>query len=288
MTTLTALRRVRWAVRLTLTLGVAASVAANILHANPNPISQTIAAWPPLALLLTVELISRVPVHRRNLAVARLIATAAIAGIAAWVSYWHMAGVTARYGETGPSPYLLPLSVDGLIVVASISLVELAGRIRHLETPTTPPAAAVPVTPTPATVDTTTPTTDPAPPTPTTTPRKATPAKKAVPAKTTAAAKKTTPAKTARPRTSATVDSPPSAGTLAVEPIPAHLLPAARFATVTHQQATGQAITADELATRLNIGAEVARRLLLTLDTEDTPPAMPAAVNGTTVVEAVR
>jgi len=128
--TVAALRRIRWAVRLTLVLGVAASVAANVLHAADNPISQTIAAWPPLALLLTVELISRVPVHQRNLAALRLIATTAIAGIAAWVSYWHMTGVAARYGETGASPFLLPISVDGLIVVASISLVELAGRIR--------------------------------------------------------------------------------------------------------------------------------------------------------------
>jgi hypothetical protein len=128
------LRRIRWAVRATLVLGVAASVVANILHALDNPISQAIAAWPPLALLLTVELISRVPVHRRSLAFARLIATATIAGIAAWVSYWHMAGVAARYGETGASPYLLPLSVDGLIVVASICLVELGARISTLET----------------------------------------------------------------------------------------------------------------------------------------------------------
>ncbi|WP_246594979.1 DUF2637 domain-containing protein [Actinoplanes auranticolor] len=120
--------------RATLILGVAASVVANILHAQDNPISQAIAAWPPLALLLTVELISRVPVHHRWLAFARLVATATIAGIAAWVSYWHMAGVAARYGETGASPYLLPLSVDGLIVVASICLVELAGRITTLET----------------------------------------------------------------------------------------------------------------------------------------------------------
>ncbi|MET8149922.1 DUF2637 domain-containing protein [Actinoplanes sp. NPDC049668] len=142
------LRRVRWAVRATLVLGVAASVVANILHAQDNPISQAIAAWPPLALLLTVELISRVPVHRRSLAFARLLATATIAGIAAWVSYWHMAGVAARYGETGASPYLLPLSVDGLIVVASICLVELGGRISSLENATTKAAPAL--TPVPA------------------------------------------------------------------------------------------------------------------------------------------
>src|SRR6266540_5430748 len=124
------LRRFQWAVRATLAVGVAASVCANVLHARDNPISQTIAAWPPLALLLTVELVSRVPVHRRGLAFARMGGTAVIAGIAAYVSYFHMAAVAARYGESGLAPYLLPLSVDGLIVVASVSLVELAGSVR--------------------------------------------------------------------------------------------------------------------------------------------------------------
>jgi Protein of unknown function (DUF2637) len=132
---------VRWAVRGVLLLGVAASVVANVLHAVDNPISQCIAAWPPLALLLTVELISRVPVHSRGLAAGRIVAAVVIAGIAGWVSYWHMVGVAARYGEQGAGPYLLPFSVDGLIVVASICLVELAGRIRTAE----PSAAARPI-----------------------------------------------------------------------------------------------------------------------------------------------
>jgi hypothetical protein len=131
-----ALRRIRLLARCTLVLGVAASIAANVLHARSNPISQGIAAWPPLALLLSVELVARVPVHRRSLAVVRIAATAAIAGIAAWVSYWHMTGVCARYGESPVSAHLMPLCVDGLVVVASISLVELAGRLRALDTAT--------------------------------------------------------------------------------------------------------------------------------------------------------
>lgn len=122
--------RIRWGVRAVLTLGVAASITGNVLHAHDNFISRAISAWSPLALLMTIELIARVPVHRMALAAARWAATALIAGIAAWVSYWHMAAVAARYGETGASPYLLPLSVDGLVVVASICLVELSGRIR--------------------------------------------------------------------------------------------------------------------------------------------------------------
>ncbi|GIF01592.1 DUF2637 domain-containing protein [Paractinoplanes rishiriensis] len=134
--------RLRWAVRAVLTLGVTASVAANVLHAPTHPISQAIAAWPPIALLLTVELISRIPVHQRLLAAIRIIATTTIAGITAWISYWHMTGVAARYGETGASVYLLPLSVDGLIVVASISLVEISARLTTVTPTTTTPAVA--------------------------------------------------------------------------------------------------------------------------------------------------
>jgi hypothetical protein len=131
----TRLTRLRWAVRAALALGIAASIAANVLHAEPNDIARAIAAWPPAALLLTLELIARVPVHRRALAVVRILATVTIGGIAAWVSYWHMVAVAQRYGETGPAPYLIPLSVDGLVVVASVCLVELAGRIRAAEQP---------------------------------------------------------------------------------------------------------------------------------------------------------
>jgi hypothetical protein len=155
------LKRIRWAVRATLFLGVAASITANVLHARHNPISQAISAWPPLALLLTVELTSRIPMHKPLLAFVRVLATVAIAGIAAWVSYWHMQSVALNYGETSMSSYLLPVSVDGLIVVASVSLVELAGRIRMLEeqrtaaavvaqAPTAPVAPVQFVAPTPA------------------------------------------------------------------------------------------------------------------------------------------
>jgi hypothetical protein len=116
-----------------LTFGLAASIAANVLHARPDLTSQVISAWPPLSLLLTVELVSRVPVHRWWKTTIRVLATGSVAGIAAWVSYGHMAEVALRFGETGQTPYLLPVSVDGLIIVASICLVELTGRVRDAE-----------------------------------------------------------------------------------------------------------------------------------------------------------
>lgn len=119
----------RWGVRAALALGVSVSVVANVLHAADHPISQAISAWPPVALLVTVELVSRVPIHRRLLAAVRITATIVIALIAAYISYHHMAGVAARYGESDTAAQLLPLSVDGLVVVASICLIELTGRI---------------------------------------------------------------------------------------------------------------------------------------------------------------
>ncbi|SCE71609.1 Protein of unknown function [Micromonospora haikouensis] len=145
------LKRIGWGVRSVFALGIAASLAGNVLHAADNVISQAISAWSPVALLLAVELISRIPARRGGLSAVRLGATAVIAGIAAWVSYWHMVGVAVRYGEADSSAYLLPFSVDGLIVVASISLVEIGGRIRAL-TETTIEAEAV-SEPAPAPVD---------------------------------------------------------------------------------------------------------------------------------------
>lgn len=130
------LRRVRWEIRGVMVLSVAVSVGANVLHAQRNVISQVIAAWAPVAMLLAIELISRVSVSRRALGVVRLVAAGLLALIAGLVSYRHTFDVVARYGEDGFVPYLLPLSVDGLMVVASVCLGETTGKIMRAEAAT--------------------------------------------------------------------------------------------------------------------------------------------------------
>lgn len=270
------LRRIRLGVRAVFILGIAASIAGNVLHARSHLISQAAAAWAPLALLLSVELISRVPVHRRGLSIIRIAATGIIAGIAAWVSYWHMVGVIARYGETGLTPYLLPISVDGLIVVASICLVELAGRIRDHQNniTTTPitdttPADTTPVDhdqdadtePAPATIA---PVTEPSDPEPTNTPA-------------------------TEPADPAPADIPPAAPAPAdtLPAVPAPLLPQARLIATAHQQATGAPITAADLASRMGTTTNTAAALLAAINTASTPAPKPARINGTAVQEAL-
>lgn len=61
---------------------------------------------------------------------ARNLSAGVVAGIAAWSSYRHMTHVALSVGEQPAVAYVLPLSVDGLLVVASIAMVDdkQAGR----------------------------------------------------------------------------------------------------------------------------------------------------------------
>jgi len=72
--------------------------------------------------------------HRRHTAaeeiavdsavVARNLSAAGVAGIAAFSSYSHMVHVALRYGERPEVAYALPFSVDGMLVVASVVMVD--------------------------------------------------------------------------------------------------------------------------------------------------------------------
>jgi hypothetical protein len=56
--------------------------------------------------------------------IARNISTVAVASIAAWSSWSHMVHVALRFGERPEVAYVLPISVDGMLVVASAAMVE--------------------------------------------------------------------------------------------------------------------------------------------------------------------
>jgi hypothetical protein len=66
----------------------------------------------------------------RGTRVTSTLGAAAVAGIAAWASWTHMVHVALRFGERAEVAYVLPLSVDGLLVVASAAMVDdkTAGR----------------------------------------------------------------------------------------------------------------------------------------------------------------
>jgi hypothetical protein len=55
---------------------------------------------------------------------ARNASAAVVAGTAAWSSYSHMVHVALRFGERPEVAWLLPFSVDGMLVVASVAMVD--------------------------------------------------------------------------------------------------------------------------------------------------------------------
>lgn len=59
-------------------------------------------------------------------------AVVAVAGVAAYVSYWHAVEVVTRHGEPGVIGHLYPVVIDGIIVAASMVLLDAA---RHAEAP---------------------------------------------------------------------------------------------------------------------------------------------------------
>lgn len=61
---------------------------------------------------------------------ATVAAVVAVAGVAAYVSYWHCVGVVTRLAEHGTIGHLYPVAIDGIIIAASMVLLDAA---RHGE-----------------------------------------------------------------------------------------------------------------------------------------------------------
>lgn len=118
-------------------LGAGASIAANVAHAAERSADGTdtgamlFAAWAPVALLLVAEMMVRGQRPRGLLSAVEWIGAFLVALAAAVVSYGHMRGLLLQYGESELVAVLLPLSVDGLVVVASVALA--AGRRNKAE-----------------------------------------------------------------------------------------------------------------------------------------------------------
>jgi hypothetical protein len=127
-----------------LAFGIAASVSANVLHSLTRPEAASDPTWKiasgaalsalaPLVLFACIELVSRIPIQSRVLGAVRLVVTFAVGGFAGWVSYWHMESVAQTLGESGTAKYFYPLIIDGMMFVATISLIELGRLARTVE-----------------------------------------------------------------------------------------------------------------------------------------------------------
>jgi len=134
MRTIEQLRRLRWGVLVAVVLGIAGSITLNVLHApSDNPIARAIAGAPPLAVFLTIELISRIPSSSKLLSFGRISASMAVALVGGSISYVQQMNYVRDLGFARWEASIWPVSIDGLMIVATLSLVEVVRKIRQLE-----------------------------------------------------------------------------------------------------------------------------------------------------------
>ena len=67
----------------------------------------------------------------RAIRVSTAVAVLGVAGIAAYVSYWHAFEVVRAHGETGITAQLEPTTIDGLVYSSSMVVLYAARHRRH-------------------------------------------------------------------------------------------------------------------------------------------------------------
>ena len=126
------------------TLGGAVSLAANAAHAYVAPVGAP-ATWRPhtgaimfavfwpIAVFVSIEILARVRWRTGALWVAvRYVGLVPVAVVAAIVSYQHLAGLLATYGENRLTVVIGPLAVDGLMVLSAAAV--MATSLTHQTT----------------------------------------------------------------------------------------------------------------------------------------------------------
>jgi hypothetical protein len=135
-------------------VGGLASLAANVAHCyippagapagwTPEPGAVISAVFWPVALFVAVEILVRTPWPvGRWWKAARFGGLVPVTLVAAVVSYRHLSGLLAHYGEDTLTAMAGPAAVDGLMVMAAAAL--LASSHQRTPAPTVPAEPAPP------------------------------------------------------------------------------------------------------------------------------------------------
>lgn len=125
-------RRMWWLVSVITVAGLGLTMALNVMHAPDTMAGHLIGGFPPVAVLGCLELISRIPQTSRLFSAVRVIATVLVTVAAFWISYGQQKAYILDQGFEADHAAIYPLIIDGAMVVAALSLVEVSRKVREL------------------------------------------------------------------------------------------------------------------------------------------------------------
>jgi Protein of unknown function (DUF2637) len=131
-TKLRELLRLRRLVLAVVVMGIGSSVTLNVMHAPHNVGARLVAALPPLAVFVCIELVSRIPSSSPLLSAGRVFASLAVAGIGGSISYVQQMAYVTQLGYSGWIATIFPGCIDGVMMVATLSLVEVVRKVRQV------------------------------------------------------------------------------------------------------------------------------------------------------------
>jgi hypothetical protein len=270
----------------------------------------------PVFLLIAVEILIRIGwPHGVSWVLARFVGMLPIIGVAAFVSYRHLSGLLAFYGEEPIVCVIGPLAVDGLMVMATTALMALKVTARNTSTdiaagasapaivsavPAPAPVAAAVAAPVVSPVDipvhpasavsvvvpdhvvtrpTVAPTAVPSPRTGTPTGRDTAAPRSASRSGGSGSASRAMPRTAPTP---VTAPAPPSAPS----PLTPELLQRAQHFARQFRDTTGREISPAQLGNRMRVNSETASRLLTALATHTQSSTPITPVNGSPVAAA--
>lgn len=126
------LRRLRVLVLIVVLAGIGSSVTMNVFHAPDRVVARFVAAIPPLAVFACLELIARIPSSSRILTGFRIFGAVVVALGAAGLSYAQQYAAVLGLGFPHWQSMIWPGVIDGTMIVASVSLVEVVRKIRQM------------------------------------------------------------------------------------------------------------------------------------------------------------
>lgn len=111
---------------------VSVAVTLNVMHAPGGIVAHSIGGSAPVFMFVCVYLIARIPATSAWLSFGRILPSVVVAGICFAISWQQQVNFMLSVGYTGWTVLAYPIMIDGVMLVSTLSLVEVTRKVRFI------------------------------------------------------------------------------------------------------------------------------------------------------------